>query len=107
MAKNYNVKINDFKNIKIKKQLEEKQLEVVQVLEEKYNCTIKKVLCKGSGIVLAIVEGGKYIITGRPCYQKSIIDILKSVNIIEDNIIIDNNNTQKDITIEDLQSILQ
>lgn len=110
--KSYSVKINDFKNLKNKTMIDSDNdlKNQVEELESCFNLKINKVLCKGKNIVLAIGQDSNqapaYLITGRNCYQKSIIDILNSVKI-ESGIIIDNRkNSTVELTINDLKAMI-
>lgn len=108
----YSVKINDFKNLKSKVVYEQDEHLNTQVdnIEQKYNVKINRALFKGRGLVLCIGVDSKnqpvYVITGRPCYQKSLVDLLKSVDI-EQPIIDNTTNTAVDLTTNDLKTILK
>lgn len=113
MKRSHNIKVNDFANLiqvdlcdKIKK-------EKIKEYEKKYNCKIDKILYKGSWkdpehIALCITSDKKYIITSKPAYQRSIIDILESVKIDPSDIIIDQREygSKQDLSIDQLKDIL-
>ena len=74
-----------------------------------FNIEPKKFLAHGQDIVLIIGQDNKYYITSKQCYQPSLINILKSVDIDDNDIVIYNRSTvnNNEIDIETLKTILK
>lgn len=106
----YRIKTSDFKNLINVDLLDKDKKSQVKAIESKYNCKAKRALIKATQVAMIITESGQYIITCKPCYQKSLLDILESVNIdLEKQVLIDKKEykTSQELSIDELKAILQ
>jgi hypothetical protein len=107
--KTYRIKTNDFAKLTSNKDLlTNEQKTACEKYENIIGQKAKKVLPHGKDIVLIIGQDNKYYITSKPAYQDSIVKILQSVDIDNDNIIIVNRSSGQsvDLTIEQVKNLL-
>lgn len=105
----YRIKTSEFKNLTSNKNLltEQQELSLARY-KNLLNIEPQKFLAHGQDIVL-IIANGKYYITSKPCYQESIIKILESVNIAQDNIVVlrrEHNKQSQELTSDELKVML-
>lgn len=107
--KQYRIKTSEFKNLVEKNKILDKNLKnQVFSIEKSTNKTIFKALAHGRNIVLSITNDRQYLITARPCYQPSLINILKSVDIDDNDIIILTKSTAPvELSTDELKQLLK
>ena len=117
MARVYRIKTCEFKNLTNNKNLltEKQQLHLAQV-KNLIGVEPKKFLAHGQEVVLIIGQDNKYYITGKKCYQDSIVKILESIKdesgkcvIPQDSIILLNRSSDsnsQDLSIDQLKNFL-
>lgn len=109
MARIYRIKTCEFKNLTNNKNLlTSTQKELLEKYEKLLSIKSKKFLYHGQDIVLIIGQDNKYYITGKKCYQDSIVKILESVKIPQDSIVLLNrsSNDSQDLSIAQLKNFL-
>lgn len=110
MARVYRIKTCEFKNLTNNKNLlTDTQKESLEKYEKLLSIKSKKFLYHGQDIVLIIGQDNKYYITGKKCYQDSIVKILESVNIDSQDIILLNRSSDsnsQDLSIDQLKNFL-
>ena len=106
--KTYKIKTSDFINLKTVDKITDKNtLEQVEQVENITSDKIIRNMNKGKNSVLMIGKSGKYYITARPCYIESLVNILNSVGIKSENIVLMKKPTQvENITLEQVKNIL-
>ena len=107
--KQYRIKTSEFKNLTEKNKILDKNLkQQITSIEKSTDKTIYKALAHGKNIVLSITTDAQYLITARPCYQPSIINILKSVDIDDDDIhILVKSSTPVELSTDELKTLLK
>jgi len=104
----FRIKTNDFAKLTNNKNLlTTEQKTALEKYQNALGIKAEKFLPRGKDIVL-IIAGGKYYITCKPAYQTSLIKILESVDIVQDDIAIMNRTTTttQDLTVEQLKNLL-